>query len=146
MIIGFLGSFLPVLPGPPISYLGLLTLQLTSKAPFSWQFLLFWGLLVAIIMVLDNVIPAYGTRKYGGSPYGVAGSIAGLVAGLFFAPVGLVVGPVAGAFIGELAGGKTKDRALRAAWGSFVGFMASTLLKVLVSVMIGYYFFTEAFG
>lgn len=140
IIAGFLGSFLPVLPGPPISYIGLLLLQLSATPPFSIQFLVIWALIVIAIMVLDNIVPAWGARKYGGSPYGVWGSIIGLVAGFFFPPVGIIIGPIAGAFLGEMVGGKSSDQALRAAWGSFVGFMAGTLMKVIACGMMGYYF------
>ena len=141
ILAGLLGSFLPVLPGPPISYVGLLLLQLTSTPPFSVQFLIIWALIVIAIMLLDNVVPAWGARKYGGSPYGVWGSILGLIAGFFFPPLGIIIGPIVGAFIGEMAGGKTSDQALKAAWGSFVGFLAGTLMKVIASGMMGYYFF-----
>lgn len=141
IIAGLLGSFFPVLPGPPISYIGLLLLQLTASPPFSIQFLVIWALIVIAIMVLDNVVPAWGARKYGGSPYGVWGSIVGLVAGFFFPPLGIIIGPIAGAFLGEMVGGKSSDQALRAAWGSFVGFMAGTLMKVIACGMMGYYFF-----
>lgn len=140
ILAGLLGSFLPVLPGPPISYVGLLLLQLTSTPPFSIQFLVIWALIVIAIMILDNVVPAWGARKYGGSPYGVWGSIVGLIAGFFFPPVGIIIGPIVGAFAGEMIGGKTSDQALRAAWGSFVGFLAGTLIKVVASGMMGYYF------
>lgn len=142
ILAGFAGSFLPVLPGPPVSYVGLLVLQLTADAPFSLTFLVVWALIVAAVMVLDNVVPAYGTKKFGGSPYGIWGSIIGLLAGIFFSPVGLVVGPLAGAFIGELAAGKESDQAFRSALGSFFGFLAGTLLKVIASGLMGYYFFT----
>lgn len=143
ILVGFAGSFLPVLPGPPISYVGLLLLQLTSDPPFTLTFLVVWALIVGVIMVLDNVVPAYGTKKFGGSPYGVWGSIVGLVVGVFFSPVGLVVGPLAGAFLGELIAGKESDRAFRSALGSFFGFLAGTVLKVIASGMIGYYFFVN---
>lgn len=141
ILAGFIGSFLPVIPGLPFSYVGLLLLQFTSAAPFTWKFFAVWALIVVVIMVLDNIIPVYGAKKYGGSPFGVWGSILGLVIGFFFPPIGLIVGPIAGAFLGEMIGGKTSDQAFRAAWGSFMGFMASTLLKVIASIMMGYYFF-----
>lgn len=141
IIAGLLGSFLPVLPGPPISYVGMLLLQLTSTPPFSIKFLIIWALVVIAIMILDNVVPAWGARKYGGTPYGVWGSIVGLVAGFFFPPLGIIVGPIAGAFLGEMIGGKTSDQAMRSAWGSFVGFLAGTIVKVVASGMMGYYFF-----
>ena len=145
IIAGFFGSFLPVLPGLPLSYLGLVALQLTSKAPFSFTFFLIWALIVAVAMVLDNVIPAYGTKKFGGSPYGVWGSIVGMVVGLFFAPIGIVVGPLVGAFLGELLSGKDSDRAIRSAMGSFIGVLGATVIKVIVSGTMGYYFVVNAF-
>lgn len=142
---GFVGSFLPVLPGAPVTYCGLLTLQLATQ-PFSTSFLVVWAILVAAIMILDNVIPAYGTKKFGGSAYGIWGSIIGLVIGIFFfPPFGIIFGPLAGAFAGELIGGKTSDRALKSALGSFAGLLVNTLMKVIASGVMGYYFFVNAF-
>lgn len=141
MIVGFIGSFLPVIPGLPFSYAGLLVLQITSSHPFTMQFFIVWGLIVILLMVLDNVIPAYGTKRFGGSAFGVWGSIIGLGIGLFFPPFGLVLGPLIGAFAGELLAGKKSDQAFRSALGSFMGFLASTILKVIASSMMAYYFF-----
>lgn len=143
IIAGFIGSFIPVLPGPPVSYVGLLLLQLTAHPPFSFQFLLIWAAIVGAVMILDNVIPAYGTKKFGGSAYGVSGSIIGLIIGLFFPPVGIILGPLAGAFLGELVAGKKSDKAFRSAMGSFVGFLGATLLKIIATGMMGYYFFVN---
>lgn len=144
ILTGFISSFLPVLPGPPLGYVGLLLLQFTEPAPFTIQFLVIWALIVIVIMILDNVIPAWGTKKFGGSPYGVWGSIIGLVVGIFFfPPLGMIVGPLIGAFVGELIAGKTSDRALRSAMGSFAGFLAGTLIKVIACGVMGYYFFTS---
>ncbi|MDX1637206.1 MAG: DUF456 domain-containing protein [Balneolaceae bacterium] len=140
ILAGMVGSLLPVLPGPPISYLGLILLQFTTPPPFTLKFMLLWAAIVVAVMVLDNLIPAYGTKKFGGSPFGVGGSIAGLVAGLFFAPAGIILGPVIGAFLGELIAGKQSDKALKSALGSFLGFMAGTLLKLVACGMMGYYF------
>ncbi|PAU95324.1 hypothetical protein CK503_03780 [Aliifodinibius salipaludis] len=139
VIAGLIGSFLPILPGTPVTYCGLLILQLTSQ-PFSTTFMIVWALIVASIMVLDNVIPAYGTKKFGGSAYGVWGSIAGMFLGLFFAPIGIILGPLVGAFLGELVGGKTSDRAFKSAIGSFAGLLVNTLMKVIASGVMGYYF------
>ncbi|MDZ7691848.1 MAG: DUF456 domain-containing protein [Balneolaceae bacterium] len=140
---GFISSFLPVLPGPPVSFVGLLLLRLTSPTPFSLQFFIIWALIIGILMILDNVIPAYGTKKLGGTSYGIGGSMVGLVVGIFFSPVGLILGPLVGAFLGELVAGQTSNRAIKSALGSFFGFLASTLLKVLASGIMGYYFFTS---
>jgi uncharacterized protein YqgC (DUF456 family) len=144
IITGFVGSFLPVVPGTPVTYCGLLTMQLATQA-FTTTFLVVWALIIAIIMVLDNVIPAYGTKKFGGSAFGIWGSIVGMIIGLFFAPVGIIIGPLAGAFVGELIGGKTSDRALKSAIGSFTGLMLNTLIKIIASGVMGYYFFVNMF-
>lgn len=143
IVAGFVGSFIPVFPGTPVTYCGLLTLQLATQ-PFSTSFLVVWALIVATIMILDNVIPAYGTKKFGGSAYGIWGSIAGMFIGLFFAPIGIIVGPLVGAFAGEIIGGKTSDRALKSALGSFAGLVVNTLMKVIASGIMGYYFFVNA--
>lgn len=143
ILAGFLGSFLPILPGTPVSYAGLLILQLATQ-PFSITFLVVWALIVGVIMVLDNIIPAYGTKKFGGSSYGIWGSIIGMIIGIFFfPPFGMIVGPLAGAFIGELIGGQSSDRAFKSALGSFAGFLVNTLVKVIASGIMGYYFVTN---
>ncbi len=141
ILAGIAGSFLPVLPGPPLSYLGLLTLQFTGDPPFTAAFLLTWALIVIAVVAIENFIPAIGTKKFGGSRLGILGCFAGLVVGIiFFPPAGIILGPLAGAFTGELIAGQKYDKAFRAALGSFVGFLAGTLLKFIVCVMMGYYF------
>ena len=91
IITGIIGCILPVLPGPVLSYSGLLALQLTSPHPFSLQFMVIYALLTILVGVLDYVIPIYGTKKLKGSKYGIWGCIAGLVLGLFFFfPFGII--------------------------------------------------------
>lgn len=141
IIAGFIGSILPVLPGPPLSYAGLICLQLTSSHPFSWGFMVFWLLVVVVLVVMDNVIPAWTTKRTGGSAYGVWGSLVGLALGFFFPPFGILIGPLAGAFLGEMAGGKNTNHALKSAWGSFVGLLLGTLLNIIAAGMMGYYYF-----
>jgi uncharacterized protein YqgC (DUF456 family) len=141
---GLLGCILPVIPGPPISYAGLLLLQLTDKAPFSSQTLLIWLAVTIVVTLLDYFVPVWGTRKYGGTRQGVWGSIIGLVAGIFFfPPVGIIVGPFLGAITGELIAGKNSSDALRAGFGSFVGLLAGTLLKLIASGWMAFLFFTN---
>ncbi|HBQ60659.1 MAG TPA: DUF456 domain-containing protein [Balneolaceae bacterium] len=143
IIAGLIGAFLPVVPGLPFSYAGLLVLQFVS-APFSLTFMLIWaGIAILFGFVLDNVIPAWATKRSGGSPYAVTGSVVGLVAGLFFPPLGFVIGPLIGAFAGEILAGQRSDRALKSALGAFAGFMAATGLKVIAAGIMGFYFFTN---
>ncbi len=143
VVAGFIGSFLPVLPGTPITYVGLLALQLATQ-PFTATFLIIWALIIGTIMLLDNLIPAYGAKRFGGSAYGIWGSIIGMIIGIFFfPPFGMIAGPLIGAFLGELIGGETSERALKSALGSFAGLVVNTLLKVIASGIMGYYFFVN---
>ncbi|TRX57751.1 DUF456 domain-containing protein [Fulvivirga sp. M361] len=145
MLVGIIGCFLPILPGPPITYTGLLLLQLRSEAPFSTKFMVIWLLITIAVTVLDYIIPAYGTKKYGGSRLGVIGTFAGLIIGLFFSPVGIIVGPLLGALIGEYVAGKNSKQALKAAWGSFVGFLLGSLIKLIACLFMCYYYFSVLF-
>ena len=131
MLIGLIGCIVPGLPGTPIAYIGLWIAQATEKIHFSWQFLLIWGIVVVIISVLDYVVPAWGTKHYGGTKWGVWGSTIGVFVGLFFGAMGVIFGPLIGAVIGELISGKQLNDALKAGWGSFVGILFGTILKLI---------------
>jgi uncharacterized protein YqgC (DUF456 family) len=140
MIAGIAGCVLPFLPGPPLSFLALLIQQFQSAPPYSSKFLWIWAGITLAVTLLDYVIPVYGTRKYGGSRYGVWGCIIGLIFGLWFGPLGIIAGPFIGAFIGELIANNNTNHALRAAMGSFIGFIVGTLLKMIACFVMVYYF------
>ena len=131
LLIGIIGCIVPGLPGTPIAYAGLWIAQATDQVDFSWQFLLIWGIVVVIISVLDYVVPAWGTKHYGGTKWGVWGSTIGVFVGLFFGAMGVIFGPLVGAVIGELISGKQLNDALKAGWGSFVGILFGTILKLI---------------
>lgn len=131
MLIGIIGCIVPGLPGTPISYVGLWIAQATDRVDFSWQFMLIWGIVVVVITLLDYVVPAWGTKRYGGSKWGVWGSTIGVFVGLFFGAAGVILGPLVGAILGELISGKQLNDALRAGWGSFIGILFSTVLKLI---------------
>ena len=131
LVIGIIGCIVPGLPGVPFAYAGLWLAQATDRIDFSWQFLLIWGVATIIVSVLDYVVPAWGTKRYGGTKYGVWGSTLGVFVGLFAGPWGVILGPLVGAVIGELLGGKAAQEALRAGWGSFVGILFGTILKLI---------------
>ena len=140
MLVGLAGCILPFLPGPPLCYLALLIQQLQSTPPYTAKFLLTWAAITVVVTALDYAIPLYGTKKFGGTRYGMWGCVIGLVAGLWFPPFGLIVGPFLGAFVGELVGNAGSGHALRAALGSFVGFLFGTLLKLIACFVMGWYF------
>ncbi len=143
MILGVLGSFLPVLPGVPLSWLGLMLLYCTKAVPLSYMVLIITLLITIIVSVLDYTIPAQGTKRFGGSTYGVWGTNIGLVIGIIAPiPLGFIIGPFLGALLGELLyNSQDHKRAFKAATGSFIGFLASTFLKFIVCIaFLGFYF------
>jgi len=146
LLVGILGCLLPVLPGPPLAYLGLLIQQLKSSSPFSTRILIVFLLITIGITVLDYIIPVYGTKKFGGSTFGVWGSTIGLLIGLFFGPMGIIAGPFIGALIGELIATSDPAQALKAATGSFIGFLAGTFLKLVVCLVMAWYWITSWIG
>lgn len=137
IITGLIGSFLPVLPGPSVSWIGLALLYFTKAVPANYWILGIALLITAVISVLDYVIPAKGTKRFGGSSYGIWGTNIGLVVGILAPiPFGFLIGPFIGALIGELIYDfKDHNRALKAAAGSFVGFLASSFMKFVICVM-----------
>lgn len=166
LLLGIIGCVAPVLPGVPLSYVGLLLLHFTDRVQFSWQFLTIWAVIVVVIQMLDYFIPAWGTKKFGGSKYGVWGSTIGLVVGLFMGPWGIIIGPFLGAVVGELIyfnrhpqttlneteqslnnveqkKNSNLNRALRAGLGSFIGLLTGTILKLICCGMMVFYFVKE---
>lgn len=134
MLVGIAGAVLPVLPGVPISWLGLLMIYLAPSIDFEWGFLTITFIIAALLYLLDYIIPAIGTKKFGGSRYGMIGATIGLFVGMIAPiPFGIIIGPFAGAFVGEMINTKTRHNALRAAFGSFVGFLASTFMKLMAT-------------
>jgi hypothetical protein len=138
MLVGILGSFLPVLPGPPLSWIGLLLLYLTNAVPNNWLFLGATLAIALLVFALDYIIPALGTKKFGGSKYGVIGTTVGLLVAIFF-PVlgifGIIIWPFVGAFVGELLNKTDSKTAVKAAFGSFLGFLTGTFIKFIVAVI-----------
>jgi len=131
MLVGIAGSVLPVIPGTPISWLGLIILFLAPSLEFDWVFISITGVVAIAIYILDYIIPAIGTKKFGGSKAGAWGAIIGLFVGIFAPiPLGILIGPFVGALVGELVVNKTESKlALKAAFGSFIGFLTSTFIK-----------------
>lgn len=130
---GIFGSFLPAIPGTPLSWIGLLLLYLTDFVETNYWVLGITLLLTIIVSILDYTIPAQGTKKFGGTKYGVWGTNIGLIIGLFFPPIGFIIGLFVGAFIGELINNShDKKGALTAAFGAFLGFLVSSFMKFMM--------------
>jgi uncharacterized protein len=156
IVLGILGSILPGLPGPPVSYLGLLLIHWTRFASFSTRMLVITAIIVVIVAALDYYVPIWGTKFFGGSKAGVRGSTIGLIIGMILLPLlgivlgpfglfGILGGPFIGAWIGEISSGKNSSQALKAATGSFIGFLAGTIMKIVLSVIIAFFYFRAVF-
>ena len=142
LLAGIAGCIAPFLPGPPLAYGSLLLMQLTTRKPFSEEFLVIWAIVTLAVVLADYYIPIWGTKKFGGTKAGVWGATIGLVAGIFFfPPFGIIVGPFLGALVGELINNQDSNKAFRSAFGSFIGFVAGTLMKLGVTLVMGFYFF-----
>jgi uncharacterized protein YqgC (DUF456 family) len=141
IITGLLGCVLPVLPGPPFSFLGLLLIHFTRFADFSITFLVIAAVIAVIVTILDYIVPIWGTKKFGGTKAGMWGATIGLIIGMvFLGPLGMILGPLFGAIIGELTQGAKSNVAIKAGLGSFLGFLLGVGLKLAASVYMTYHF------
>lgn len=146
IIVGLIGCVVPVLPGPPISFLGLLALEYSKWGPFNSDLLWTFGFIAVVVTVLDYIVPVWGTKKFGGSRVGIWGAAIGLFIGLFFGPLGIIIGPFLGAFLGELTQKTESEKALKAALGSLFGLLLGIGLKLVASGFMTWYFFKELFN
>ena len=143
MILGIIGCLVPVLPGPPFSFLGIILLHLSRFGHFTDMALITLGAIALTVTVLDYIVPVWGTKKFGGSKYGTRGAAIGLIVGLFLGPLGLIIGPLIGAFTGELIFRDDINYALKAGFGSLLGFLTGIGLKLAASFVMTYYFVKE---
>lgn len=136
-IIGIAGSILPGLPGTPVSWIGLLILYIWGPEEMPLKTLIIWGIVVAIVSVIDYVVPMWFTKVTGGSKYAERGALVGLIAGIILTPIGMILGSFLGAFLFELYYTRQGAlQALKAAIGSFLGFITGTGLKTIVACLI----------
>ena len=135
LILGIIGCFVPIIPGPPISYGALLVFHFFSSYNIDENTLWIWALIVIAVTVFDLWIQIYGVKKFGGTKKAVNGSIIGLIIGIFlFPPFGIIIGPFLGAFIGAKMDNPDVNKALKIALGAFAGFILGTLVKLSVSL------------
>ncbi len=156
VILGIIGAILPVLPATILGFVGLLLLQFTSHHPFGRRFFIVRAVIIILITLMDYYVPIRGTKKFGWSKAGVRGSTIGLIIWVIILPilwiticpfglVGLIVWPFLGAYVGEKIAGREHHLALRSAVGSFIGFLAWTLVKLVVCLIMAGYFFTNVY-
>jgi uncharacterized protein YqgC (DUF456 family) len=142
MLLGLAGSVLPILPGPPLSFIGLFLLALLKhfSPPLTPTLVIILAIVTIIVIVMDYIIPLMGAKRYGASKWGVWGSVLGMAIGIFWSPFAMLVGAFIGAVVVEWLIGKKKGEALRAGWGVVMGTLFATILRLGVSGMMTYYF------
>lgn len=132
LFVGFLGTFVPVLPGAPLAWAGLLAAYFSDFNDISLVCLIVTAVFAVVVSIVDNFFPVTMTKKFGGSKYATTGSTIGLIVGFFTGPWGIILGPFIGALIGEWINKEGKgDGVLKAAFGAFMGFLLGTGLKMI---------------
>ncbi len=141
-LIGIVGSFLPIIPGPLTSWLGILLLYLTSAVEFNLNFVLITFTVAVSVGILDYIIPILGVKKLGGSRSGQIGTTVGLIVALIIlGPIGIIIGPFMGALLGEMSTNKSIKDSLKPAFGSFIGVIAGSVIKFLISLSFLFFYF-----
>ena len=139
LFLGFIGAILPIIPGPILSYLGLIFIHFFTECSFSNLEILVLTLLTIVVFFSDYILQFLGVKKFGGGKYSIYGTVIGLLFGLFFSPIGLILGPFIGAFIGALIDSKKNDQAIIIAFGALVGFLFGTFIKIAFSIYVIYF-------
>lgn len=143
ILTAIVGCIIPAIPGPLLGYAGIIVLHLTQRVEFQTKELVILAIATVLSIVLDYAMGPYMTKKFGGTKFGVIGSVIGLIIGLFFGPLGIIVGPFIGAVGGELINDKDTNRALKSGLGSFIGFLVTTGFKLIVCGIFLWYFITK---
>ena len=157
VVVGLVGSVVPGLPGPPLSWVGLLLFAFTTRAWTNvWWVVGITGVIMLFLTVLDYLVPGWAAKHQGGSRRGMHGANIGALVSLVVFPVlgivigpanlvGIILGPFVGAYIGELTNGTNGTVALKAAFASCLGLLVSTLVKFLFSLLLLGYVITDIF-
>ena len=141
-LIGIIGSFLPIIPGPVTSWLGILLLNLTSIVEFNLNFVLITLTVAISVGILDYLIPVLGVKKLGGTRSGQIGTTVGLIVALIIlGPIGIIIGPFSGALLGEMSTKKSFQDSIKPAFGAFVGVVAGSVIKFLISLSFLFFYF-----
>ena len=132
LLIGLAGTFVPVLPGAPLAWAGLLAAYFSQYNSISLFCLIITGVIAVLVSIADNIFPVTMTKKFGGSKYATTGATIGLIIGFFTGPWGIILGPFFGALIGESINKEGRGEGVfKAAFGAFMGFLLGTGLKII---------------
>ena len=142
--VGLIGSFIPIIPGPITSWLGLLSISFTSYVELNYSFLLISFIIAALVFLIDIIIPILGLKKFGGTKKGMIGATIGLLLGLFIVgPFGILIGPFIGALSAEMLGNLKFGEAIKASVGTLIGFIVGITMKFSISLVYFIFFLIE---
>lgn len=139
IVVGLLGTILPVLPGLPVMYAGMVLAAWAGGFQHigGWT-LAVLGVLVLLSIAVDLLASIAGARRVGASNKGVFGAGVGGFVGLFFGLPGLVAGPFLGAALGEVAHGREWKHASKIGFGTWMGLLLGAIFKLgLAFAMLG---------
>ncbi len=139
-IVGLIGAVVPIIPGTLISYVGLLLVSFTEGSDIGGVKLALWGVISVTVIILDYILPAYLSKRFGGTKWGSWGATIGTILGLLFGPVGIIFGPFVGAVVGEMLHEELEWRdAVKVGFGSMLSFLVGTVFKLIVGLILIYY-------
>ena len=136
--LGLIGCIIPVLPGTPVSWIGMLVLYLwgphKATDPITTKTLLIWLAITILVAILTYVIPAKLTKATGGSKVAERGTFVGTIIGMFLGPWGIFIGAFLGALLAEMIfNGSAFWTSLKTATGSIIGFFCNTFMMAVAS-------------
>ena len=144
LLTGLIGTVMPILPGVPLAWAGLLTAHFCKITATPLYILIITGITALTVTILDSLLQPYITKKAGGSKKAVLGATIGLIASLFLGPLFIITGPFIGAFIGELIQDPdSPSKAIKAAVGSLFGFLIGTGIKMICVISYIWIFLFE---
>ncbi len=141
-LIGFLGLAVPFMPGLPLAWFGYFLYAWAGdfEKISALNAIIFLALTI-FSSIFDFVAPIIGAKKYKASKFGILGAGIGVLIGVFLiGPIGIILGPFLGAFLGELMADKKIVKAIKPAFGTFMGFIFGLFLKIIIIfVMFGFF-------
>ena len=139
LLMGLIGSIIPVIPGPILAYISIIILISSIDQSLPFNTLMIWGVVVFFFSIIENFIQFYGVKLFGGRKLAIIGSTIGFLIGLFIPLIGFIIGTFFGAFIGAfIEYNNNTKKALKIAFGSFIGFFGSVILKLIISFYFVY--------
>ena len=146
LLVGLIGSFVPVIPGPFVSFIGMVLTFSFTALPIGSNMIWILGILMAIAMVSDYVVQIFGVKKLGGGKQAIRGTLIGSLLGMSVPPMGIVIGALMGAFIGAKMELGSNRQSIKVALGAFIGFLIGTGIKLIYSGYVLYYFIAQLFN